>query len=87
MRYGPHSQTKVAGAQVSSCHCSSRQVTNHVLAGLATLVGIITPVTAFLGADAAVHMSEELKDASKTLPRVMISTSVVNGALGFVMLM
>ncbi|KIV95884.1 hypothetical protein PV10_03485 [Exophiala mesophila] len=54
--------------------------------GLATLVGIITPVTAFLGADAAVHMSEELKDASKTLPRVMISTSVVNGALGFVML-
>lgn len=87
MRYGPHSPTKVAGAQVSCCHCSSRLATDRVLAGLATLVGIITPVTAFLGADAAVHMSEELKDASKTLPRVMISTSIVNGALGFVMLM
>ncbi|KAK5049998.1 hypothetical protein LTR84_004117 [Exophiala bonariae] len=54
--------------------------------GLATLVGLITPVTAFLGADAAVHMAEELKNASKTLPRVMVWTSVVNGALGFVML-
>ena len=57
------------------------------IAGLATLVGMITPVTAFLGADAAVHMGEELKDASKTLPRVMIATSLVNGLLGFVMLM
>lgn len=56
-------------------------------AGLATLVGLITPVTAFLGADAAVHMAEELKNASKTLPRVMVWTSIVNGALGFVMLM
>jgi len=54
--------------------------------GLATLVGIITPATAFLGADAAVHMAEELRNAGKTLPRVMISTSIVNGALGFIML-
>ena len=51
------------------------------------MVGLITPVVAFLGADAAVHMAEELKDASRTLPKVMIWTSVVNGALGFVMLM
>jgi choline transport protein len=54
--------------------------------GLATLVGLITPTTAFLGADAAVHMAEELKDAAKVLPRAMIATSVVNGILGFVML-
>ncbi|EXJ63331.1 uncharacterized protein A1O5_11652 [Cladophialophora psammophila CBS 110553] len=54
--------------------------------GLATLVGIITPATAFLGADAAVHMAEELRNASKTLPRVMLWTSIVNGALGFIML-
>ncbi|KAJ9603546.1 hypothetical protein H2200_011732 [Cladophialophora chaetospira] len=54
--------------------------------GLATLVGIITPTTAFLGADAAAHMSEELRNASKTLPRVMLWTSVVNGSLGFIML-
>jgi choline transport protein len=54
--------------------------------GLATLVGLITPTTAFLGADAAVHMAEELKNSSKTLPRVMMWTSAVNGILGFVML-
>jgi len=56
-------------------------------AGLSTLIGLITPITAFLGADAAVHMAEELKDASKNLPRVMMWTSGVNGALGFIMLM
>jgi choline transport protein len=55
--------------------------------GVACLVGMLTPTTAFLGADAAVHMSEELKNASKVLPRAMIWTSVVNGAMGFVMLM
>jgi choline transport protein len=54
--------------------------------GLATLVGLITPTTAILGADAAVHMAEELKDASRTLPRVMIATTITNGVLGFVML-
>ena len=54
--------------------------------GLACLVGLLTPATAFLGADAAVHMAEELKDASKVLPKAMIATSVVNGLLGFVML-
>jgi len=58
-----------------------------LLAGLASLVGIITPATAFLGADAAVHMAEELRNASKTLPRVMIWTSIANGSLGFIMLM
>lgn len=54
--------------------------------GLSTLVGLITPITAFLGADAAVHMAEELRDASRTLPKVMMWTSGVNGALGFIML-
>jgi choline transport protein len=59
---------------------------NALAAGLATLVGIITPTTAFLGADAAVHMAEELKNASKALPKAMVWTSIVNGAMGFVML-
>jgi len=50
-------------------------------AGLSTLVGLYTPTTAFLGADAAVHMAEGLKDASRNLPRVVMWTSGVNGAL------
>ena len=54
--------------------------------GLACLVGILAPVVSLLGSDAATHMSEELQNASKTLPRAMISTVAFNGALGFVML-
>lgn len=54
--------------------------------GLACIVGLIGPVVSLLGSDAATHMSEELRNASKVLPRVMISTLILNGALGFVML-
>lgn len=54
--------------------------------GLATLIGMITPASALIGADASVHMAEELRNASKTLPRVMLWTTIGNGALGFVML-
>ena len=53
--------------------------------GLACLVGIISPVVSMLGSDAATHMSEELRNASKSLPRSMISTAIFNGSLGFVM--
>lgn len=53
--------------------------------GLACLIGIISPVLSLLGADAATHMSEELKNASKTLPRAMIATALFNGSLGFIM--
>ncbi|MCJ1430794.1 hypothetical protein MMC27_000144 [Xylographa pallens] len=53
--------------------------------GLACLVGIISPVVSNLGSDAATHMSEELRNATKTLPRAMIATAIVNGSLGFVM--
>ncbi|ORY07771.1 amino acid transporter [Clohesyomyces aquaticus] len=54
--------------------------------GLAALSGIVAVIIPLLGADAAVHMSEELRDASKTLPRSMIWTTVINGSMGFIML-
>lgn len=38
------------------------------------------------GVDSAVHMAEEVKNASLTVPRMMISTVFLNGTLGFVML-
>jgi choline transport protein len=50
------------------------------------LVGILAVMIPLLGADAAVHMSEELKDASKQIPRTMIWTTFINGALGFVLI-
>lgn len=55
--------------------------------GLACLVGMNSPVLSLLGADAATHMSEELKDAGKILPRAMVFTGVFNGILGFIMVM
>lgn len=45
-----------------------------------------SPVFAFIGPDSATHMSEEIKDASSVLPRAMMWTVVINGSMGFVML-
>ncbi|KAF2668448.1 amino acid transporter [Microthyrium microscopicum] len=55
--------------------------------GLSVMVGIITPTVSLIGSDAATHMSEELQDASYTLPRAMIWTAAANGTMGFVMLL
>ncbi|KAL8810818.1 MAG: hypothetical protein Q9200_002286 [Gallowayella weberi] len=54
--------------------------------GLAALVGILSPTVSLIGPDAAVHISEEVRNASKTLPRIMLATATGNGILGFVML-
>ncbi|KAF2463520.1 amino acid transporter [Lindgomyces ingoldianus] len=54
--------------------------------GLSCLVGMLSPIFSFIGPDSATHMAEELRDASKTLPRAMIATAIINGALGFIML-
>lgn len=52
--------------------------------GGSALIGITGGIYPLIGGDAAVHMSEELRDASKTLPQCMIWTTVVNGGLAFV---
>lgn len=54
--------------------------------GTASLIGISASAVPLIGGDAAAHMAEELRDASKSLPRSMILTAVVNGALGWVMI-
>ncbi|KAK6819479.1 hypothetical protein PG987_015962 [Apiospora arundinis] len=54
--------------------------------GTSALVGITAGVLPLLGADSAVHMSEELQDAAKQLPRSMIATTFLNGAMGWIML-
>lgn len=64
-----------------------RPINGGYLAGVACLVGMITNVGAFIGGDAPAHMAEELKSASKLLPRAMLWTILVNGAMGFIMLM
>ncbi|OQO14715.1 hypothetical protein B0A48_00096 [Cryoendolithus antarcticus] len=55
--------------------------------GLAMLVSIVGPAAALIGADAAVHLAEELQDASyarAVLPRAMITSALINYATAFV---
>ncbi|KAL8832483.1 MAG: hypothetical protein Q9170_004854 [Blastenia crenularia] len=54
--------------------------------GLSFFVGMTGNVFAFLGADAAIHMSEEIANASVNVPRSMMVSIMLNGVLGFAML-
>lgn len=51
--------------------------------GLATMIGLLTPLGSMLGFDCAVHMSEEIRDASDTLPRSIFWGVVLNVLLGY----
>lgn len=54
--------------------------------GVSCLVGLATPIWCFIGPDAGVHMSEELKDASLQLPKAMMWATFANGIMGIAML-
>ncbi|KAJ5281057.1 hypothetical protein N7478_006429 [Penicillium angulare] len=54
--------------------------------GLSCLVGLIGPTYALIGPDSAVHMAEEIRDASRVLPMGMVSTLLLNGSTGLVMI-
>ena len=45
---------------------------------LQTIVGLVGPTSALIGADAAVHLAEEIKDAAYVLPRAMVSSALIN---------
>ncbi|KAI1374517.1 amino acid transporter [Hypoxylon crocopeplum] len=51
--------------------------------GLSFMLGMIASVFNFLGADGTVHMSEEIQNAAVTVPRAMIFSILLNGVLGF----
>ncbi|KAL5117133.1 hypothetical protein ACEQ8H_004958 [Pleosporales sp. CAS-2024a] len=53
---------------------------------LAFFVGLQGNALAFVGTDSVVHMSEEVKNASKDVPRSMLLSLVINGSLAFGML-
>ncbi|KAF2639093.1 amino acid transporter [Massarina eburnea CBS 473.64] len=48
------------------------------------VAGIASGIGPLLGADAAVHMSEELQDASRVVPRAMFWTTFFNGLAGWI---
>lgn len=53
--------------------------------GAACLVGLLGPIMTLIGGDSTVHLGEEIKEASRTLPLSMVFTSLANYAIGFVM--
>lgn len=54
--------------------------------GTSFFVGLIGPVFAFMGADGATHMSEEVDKPRTTIPWALVSSITLNGFLGFGML-
>ncbi|THW81708.1 amino acid transporter [Aureobasidium pullulans] len=54
--------------------------------GLSLMVGQVSAVYACICSDAAAHVSEEVKDAGRNVPRAMIWSYFLNGALGLVFL-
>lgn len=54
--------------------------------GLSFFVGLVGLVFAFLGTDGVIHMSEEVKNAAIVVPHSMVMGVLINGALGFGML-
>jgi len=54
--------------------------------GTACFVGTIASTASFAGSDAPAHLAEEVKDASIAVPRMMMATILLNGAMGFVMI-
>ncbi|EGD91062.1 hypothetical protein H112_01652 [Trichophyton rubrum D6] len=56
-------------------------------AGVAVMVGLPPAIASMIGYDCAVHMAEEIKDASKTLPQAMMSAVGVNFILGLAVIL
>lgn len=54
--------------------------------GLSFFIGLIGNATAFLGTDGAIHMCEEIRNASTVVPQTMIASLMINGVLAFSML-
>lgn len=55
--------------------------------GLSSMIGLTTPVSIWIGYDCSVHMAEEIHDASRNLPKSILSAVSLNCCLGFLMAM
>jgi amino acid transporter len=54
--------------------------------GLSYCVGFLGNVATFVGADASVHLAEEVVNARLTIPRAICTSVIVNGIVGFAMM-
>lgn len=55
--------------------------------GLSYCVGFLGNVATFVGADASVHMAEEVANAPLNIPRAIVGAMLINGAVGFTMML
>jgi choline transport protein len=55
--------------------------------GLSYCVGFLGNVATFVGADASVHLAEEVENAAVNIPRAVIASMCLNGAVGFTMML
>ncbi|KAI4192638.1 MAG: hypothetical protein LQ346_004218 [Caloplaca aetnensis] len=55
--------------------------------GLSVLIGLTGPVYSVIACDCAVHMAEEIKDASRVLPLGMVWSMIISIISGFVMVL
>ncbi|KAK5156851.1 hypothetical protein LTS14_004368 [Recurvomyces mirabilis] len=53
--------------------------------GLSAMIGLTSPLSVMIGYDCSVHMSEEIRDASITLPRALMWSTFPNFVLAFIM--
>lgn len=54
--------------------------------GLSAMIGLLTPQAVLIGYDCSVHMSEEIRDASLTVPRALMASVLLNVTLVFVVI-
>ncbi|KAI0478657.1 amino acid transporter [Xylariaceae sp. FL0804] len=54
--------------------------------GLSYCVGFLGNVATFVGADASVHLAEEVSNPALNIPRAIIGAMCINGAVGLVMM-
>lgn len=54
--------------------------------GLSYCVGFLGNVATFVGADASVHLAEEVSNAALNIPRAIIGAMCINGVVGFIMI-
>ncbi|KAI0539934.1 putative GABA permease [Xylaria digitata] len=54
--------------------------------GLSFVIGLPASVFSLIGADSAVHMSEEIRNATRVVPRAIMISIILNGVLGFAMM-
>ena len=54
--------------------------------GVSYCVGFLGNVATFVGADASVHLAEEVSNAAVNIPKAIIGAMLINGTVGFAMM-